>query len=230
MGQKVNPFAFRLGSYASHKATWVAIKKTDYATMLGEDIAVRKYLAKTLADAAISDVTIARVHKGLDVTLCSARPGVVLGRQGSRIEELKSHIKGLLKNHGADYSVKITLSEVKRPEIDATLVGQNIASQLERRVMFRRAMKRSVQSAMRFGATGIKVQVSGRLNGAEIARTEWVKEGSIPLHTLRSNIDYSESSALTTYGIIGIKVWINKPDVADSKNTSKSKPINSRGD
>ena len=221
MGQKVNPLAFRLGSYASHKSNWFAGKKADYAMQIQEDVKIRQYINKKLASAGISDIVIERKSKILEVTLFTARPGVVVGRQGNGIESLKSGIMSLFVNSHTDYELVLNINEIKKPDADAALVAENICQQLQRRVAYRRAVKRALQSAMRHQVKGIKIQVSGRLNGAEIARSEWSKEGSIPLHTLRMDIDYAECTALTTYGILGVKVWINKGESslgADASN------------
>ncbi|MCM2681429.1 30S ribosomal protein S3 [Echinimonas agarilytica] len=207
MGQKVHPNGIRLGIVKPWNSTWFA-NKADYADNLHSDYLVRKFLTEELKNASISRIEIERPAKSIRVTIHTARPGVVIGKKGEDVEKLRQKVAKL-----AGTPAQINISEVRKPELDAQLVGDSIASQLERRVMFRRAMKRAVQNAMRLGAKGIKVEVSGRLGGAEIARTEWYREGRVPLHTLRADIDYATSEALTTYGIIGIKVWIFKGEV-----------------
>ena len=202
MGQKVNPISMRLGINKTWDSRWYA-HKNEYAVLLKEDIKMRKKIFKDLKNAAISKVIIERPHKKCLVTIHSGRPGLIIGKKGVEIENLKNKLQ---KFTGSDVVVNIV--EVRKPEINATLVAENIAQQLERRVGFRRAMKRSVQSAMRIGAQGIRINCGGRLGGAEIARTEWYREGRVPLHTLRSDVDYGVASAYTTYGICGIKVWI----------------------
>jgi len=211
MGHKVNPTGIRLGISKDWTAKWYATSK-DYANYLNADIAVRKYINQSdkLKEAGISRIQIERPAKNARVTIFSARPGVVIGKKGEDIEKLKKEISDLM---GVPTHVNVT--EVRKPELDAVLVARSIADQLERRIMFRRAMKRSVQNAMRLGALGIKVNVAGRLNGAEIARTEWYREGRVPLHTLRADVDYGFAEALTTYGIIGVKVWIYKGEIFD---------------
>ena len=203
MGQKTNPIGLRLGVIKSWESTWFSEK--DYAKLLQEDINIREFLMKKLSSASISKVVIERPAKLAKVTIHTSRPGVIIGKKGSDIEKLKKEI-GKITNG----NVSINIVEIKKPELDSQLVADNIAQQLERRVAFRRAMKRAVQSAMRLGALGIRVNCSGRLGGAEIARTEWYREGRVPLHTLRADIDYGVSRANTTYGICGVKVWIFK--------------------
>src|SRR5690554_5126692 len=207
MGQKVHPNGIRLGITKPYNATWYADSK-DFADNLESDHQVREFLNKELKSASVSRIVIERPAKSVRVTIHTARPGVVIGKKGEDVEKLRQAISKL-----TGVPAQINISEVRKPELDAKLVGENIASQLERRVMFRRAMKRAVQNAMRLGAKGIKVEVSGRLGGAEIARTEWYREGRVPLHTLRADIDYNTSEALTTYGIIGVKVWIFKGEI-----------------
>ncbi|MBY5994278.1 30S ribosomal protein S3 [Ferrimonas balearica] len=207
MGQKVHPNGIRLGITKPWSSTWYAEKK-DYADNLFSDHEVREFLKKELKNASVSRITIERPAKSVRVTIHTARPGVVIGKKGEDVEKLRLKVAKL-----AGVPAQINISEVRKPELDAQLVGDSVASQLERRVMFRRAMKRAVQNAMRLGAKGIKIEVSGRLGGAEIARTEWYREGRVPLHTLRADIDYATSSAHTTYGVIGIKVWIFKGEV-----------------
>lgn len=207
MGQKVQPNGMRLGVIREHNAKWYAGKAT-YAANLTADIKVRDFLKKRLSNAAISKITIERPAETMNVTIHTARPGIVIGKKGEDIDRLRKRLSELTGK-----PVQIVVQEVRKPEMDATLVAENIAQQLEKRVMFRRAMRRSMQNATRLGAKGIKIQVSGRLNGAEIARTERYHEGRVPLHTLRADIDYGTAEALTTYGIIGIKVWIFKGEV-----------------
>ncbi|MBL1146235.1 MAG: 30S ribosomal protein S3 [Pseudomonadota bacterium] len=208
MGQKVNPIGLRLGINRSWDSRWYADK--DYAEKLVDDIKLREYLMGELKSAGISRVLIERAASNTKVTLFTARPGVIIGKKGADIEKLRRQIADRI---GGEVSLNIV--EVRKPEIDAKLVAEGIAQQLERRVSFRRAMKRGVQSALRMGAEGIRVNCGGRLGGAEIARTEWYREGRVPLHTLRADIDYGTAEALTTYGIIGIKVWIYKGDILE---------------
>lgn len=209
MGQKVNPIGLRLGVNRTWDSRWYA-GKANYANLLHEDIGIRKYLRERLAQAGVSKIVIERPAKKARVTIHTARPGVVIGKKGQDIENMR---KDLQKMTGNDVSLNIV--EIRKPEIDAQLVAENIAQQLERRVAFRRAMKRAVQSAMRLGAEGIRINCAGRLGGAEIARTEWYREGRVPLHTLRADIDYGEGRAKTTYGICGVKVWIYKGDIME---------------
>ena len=207
MGQKVNPIGMRLGIVKKHRSIWYADKSL-YADRLNVDLKVRAYLEKKLKNAAISSIDILRPAESANVIIYSARPGIVIGKKGEDIESLRKELSKVM-----GVSVHVSIEEVRKPELDATLVGQSIAGQLERRVMFRRAMKRAVQSAMKNGAKGIKVQVSGRLGGAEIARREWYREGRVPLHTLRADIDYASCQGITTYGILGVKVWIFKGEI-----------------
>ena len=221
MGQKTNPIGFRLGVIKSWESRWFSEK--DYAKLLQEDITIRKFLIKKLSSAGISKVVIERPAKLAKITIHTSRPGVIIGKKGSDIEKLKKNIGNITEG-----DVSINILEIKKPELDSQLVADNIAQQLERRVAFRRAMKRAVQSAMRLGALGIRVNCSGRLGGAEIARTEWYREGRVPLHTLRADIDYGVSRANTTYGICGVKVWIFKGEKFDKdvNDTQKDKPSN----
>ena len=209
MGHKVNPIGFRLGVSKDWNSKWFANKR-DFAGYLAADLKVRELLKKKLAQAGISKITIERPAKTARVTIHTARPGVVIGKKGEDIEKLRKEVTAVM---GVPAHINVT--EVRKPELDAQLVAESIARQLERRIMFRRAMKRSVQNAMRLGALGIKVNVGGRLNGAEIARSEWAREGRVPLHTLRADIDYGLAEAKTTYGIIGVKVWIYKGEIFD---------------
>ena len=207
MGQKIHPIGFRLAVQKNWSSRWYANTK-NFPAMLQSDIKVREFLNKKLAAAAVSKIIIERPAKNAKITIYSARPGVVIGKKGEDIESLRATLQGLM-----GVPVHLNIEEVRKPEIDATLIAQSIAQQLEKRVMFRRAMKRAMQNAMRLGAQGIKIMSSGRLNGIEIARTEWYREGRVPLHTLRADIDYGVAEALTTYGIIGIKVWVFKGEV-----------------
>jgi len=207
MGQKVHPTGIRLGIVKEHTSVWFADKK-HYAEYLLNDLEVRQYLRKRLADASVGRIEIARPAQTARVTIHTARPGIVIGKKGEDVDKLR---KELSKRMGVP--VHINIEEVRKPDLDATMVAQSVAQQLERRVMFRRAMKRAVQNAMRQGAKGIKIQVGGRLGGAEIARSEWYREGRVPLHTLRADIDYGTAEGSTTYGIIGVKVWIFKGEV-----------------
>ncbi|MEY2169756.1 MULTISPECIES: 30S ribosomal protein S3 [unclassified Rhodanobacter] len=209
MGHKVHPTGIRLGIAKDWNAKWYA-NKGDYAKYLVADIKVREMLKKKLAAAGISKIQIERPAKTARVTIHTARPGVVIGKKGEDIEKLRKEVSDLM-----GVPTHINVNEVRKPELDAQLVAESIAQQLERRIMFRRAMKRSVGNAMRLGALGIKINVSGRLNGAEIARSEWAREGRVPLHTLRADIDYGTAEAKTQYGIIGIKVWVYKGEIFD---------------
>jgi len=208
MGHKINPTGFRLAFNRSWGSRWFA-QGQNFATMLNEDLKVRDYLKKKLGHAMVSKVLIERPAKDARITIHSARPGVVIGKKGEDIEQLKTQLRKLL---GVN-AVHVNIEEIRKPEVDAQLVADSIAQQLEKRIMFRRAMKRALQNAVRLGAQGIKIMSAGRLNGAEIARTEWYREGRVPLHTLRADIDYGTSEAKTTYGVIGIKVWVYKGEV-----------------
>ncbi|MFO1307222.1 MAG: 30S ribosomal protein S3 [Burkholderiales bacterium] len=207
MGQKIHPTGFRLAVTRNWSSRWYANSKHFGAT-LGEDIRVREYLKRKLAHASVARITIERPAKNARITIHSARPGVVIGKKGEDIETLRADLRRMM---GGD--VGLNIEEIRKPEIDAQLVAESIAQQLEKRIMFRRAMKRAMQNAMRLGAQGIKVMSAGRLNGAEIARSEWYREGRVPLHTLRADIDYGFAEARTTYGKIGIKVWVFKGEV-----------------
>ncbi len=222
MGQKVHPTGIRLGIATDWTSKWYA-GSDQYADFLHEDLKVREYLKKSLAQAAVSRIAIARPAKSIVITIHTARPGIIIGKKGEDIEKLRQEVSRLLNIH--INNVKINIEEIRKPELDAQLVAESIAQQLERRVMFRRAMRRSVSNAMRLGAEGIKINISGRLNGAEIARNEWYREGRVPLHTLRADVDYGTAEALTTYGILGVKVWIYKGEVFDleAKNDSAQK-------
>ena len=217
MGQKVNPISMRLGINRTWDSTWYA-GKNEYSILLKEDLNMRKMIFKDLKNAAISRVVIERPLKKCLVTIHSGRPGLIIGKKGSEIESLRKKLQKLTPS-----DVVVNIVEVRKPEINATLVAENIAQQLERRVGFRKAMKRAVQSAMRLGAQGIRINCGGRLGGAEIARTEWYREGRVPLHTLRSDVDYGVASAHTTYGICGIKVWIYLGDIMEHNPFAKDK-------
>jgi small subunit ribosomal protein S3 len=231
MGHKVHPTGIRLGISKDWNSKWYANKR-DYAGYLAADLRVREMLREKLAQAGISKIQIERPAKTARITIHTARPGVVIGKKGEDIEKLRKDVSKLM-----GVPAHINVSEVRKPEIDAQLVAESIAQQLERRIMFRRAMKRSVGNAMRLGALGIKINVGGRLNGAEIARSEWYREGRVPLHTLRADIDYGFAQAKTQYGIIGIKVWIYKGEVfdlaaasAENKDEARDNAPSPRGD
>lgn len=222
MGQKVHPTGFRLGIATDWTSKWYA-DSGQFADFLDEDLKIREFLKKKLAQAAVSRIQISRPAKSIAVTIHTARPGIIIGKKGEDIERLRIEVAPQVSVHLNN--VKINIEEIRKPELDAQLVAEGIASQLERRVMFRRAMRRSVTNAMRIGAEGIKINVSGRLNGAEIARNEWYREGRVPLHTLRADVDYGFAEALTTYGILGVKVWIYKGEVFDLESKdSGAKP------
>ncbi len=220
MGQKVNPNIFRLGIINSWSSAWISNNK-DFSKILNNDYLVRCYLYKKLFRALVSKIIIERPAKSIKITIYTARPGIVIGKKGEDVEKLRSEIKLI-----TGVPSQINIFEIRRPELDAYLVSHNIAIQLEKRMMFRRVIKRVVSNSIRLGAKGIKVKVSGRLGGVEIARKEWYKEGRIPLHTLRANIDYGFSEAFTSYGVIGIKVWIFKGEILDKyylvKNLNRS--------
>ena len=208
MGQKVNPIGFRLGINRTWDSRWYAGK--EYGTLLHEDVKIREYIEKALAQAGVARIVIERPAKRARITIHTARPGVVIGKKGADIEKLR---QDLSKMTGGDVTLNIV--EIRKPEVDAKLVADNIAQQLTRRVAFRRAMKRAVQSAMRLGAEGIRIKCGGRLGGVEIARAEWYREGRVPLHTLRADIDYGTSTAQTTYGACGVKVWVFKGEIME---------------
>jgi small subunit ribosomal protein S3 len=220
MGQKVHPIGIRLGISKDWNSTWYA-EKGDFAEQLNSDLAVRAFLTKRLAQAAVSRITIERPAKSARITIHTARPGIVIGKKGEDIEKLRREVSALM-----GVPTHISVAEIRKPELDAQLVAEGIAQQLERRIMFRRAMKRAVGNAMRLGALGIKVSVSGRLNGADIARSEWYREGQVPLHTLRADVDYGLVEAQTTYGVLGVKVWIYKGEVFDLYATAADKGKN----
>ena len=219
MGQKVSPVALRLGINRTWDSRWYA-EKNQYPKLLMEDRKIRALVNSLKSTAAISKIVIERPHKKCNVTIYSARPGILIGKKGSDIELIKTKIQKITNTE-----VSINILEVKKPEIDATLVAESIAQQLERRVAFRRAMKRAVQTALRMGAGGIRINCGGRLGGAEIARTEWYREGRVPLHTLRANVDYGVATAQTTYGAIGIKVWIFKGEILEHDPMAQEKSI-----
>jgi small subunit ribosomal protein S3 len=212
MGQKVNPLGIRLGITREWTSKWYAGKKA-FPALVHNDFRVREFLKGKLTDASVSRVNIERAAKKVNITIQTARPGIVIGKKGEDIEKLRTQTAKLLSMNIGD--VRLNIAEIRKPELDAQLVAESIAQQIEKRVMFRRAMKRAVMSTMRSGALGVKVRMSGRLNGSEIARTEWYREGRIPLHTFRADIDYGLAEAKTTYGVIGIKVWIFKGEVFD---------------
>ncbi|MGB0204907.1 MAG: 30S ribosomal protein S3 [Neptuniibacter sp.] len=224
MGQKVHPTGIRLGIVKDHTSVWYA-DKSEYASKLQNDLQVREYLDKQLEKASVSRIEIERPAQNAKITIHTARPGIVIGKKGEDVEKLRNTVSEMM-----GVPVHINIEEIRKPELDARLVAQGVAGQLERRVMFRRAMKRAVQNAMRLGAKGIKIQLGGRLGGAEIARSEWYREGRVPLHTLRADIDYATYEAHTTYGVIGVKVWIFKGEILGGieqvraeKNTPKKK-------
>ena len=224
MGQKVNPIGLRVGINRTWDSRWFAGR--DYAKLLHQDIKLRDYLMKRLQQAGVAKVVIERAAKKARIAIHSARPGVVIGKKGADIEKLRSELSGMTGGE-----VALNIVEIRKPEIDAQLIADNIASQLERRVAFRRAMKRAVQSAMRLGAQGIRINCSGRLGGAEIARLEWYREGRVPLHTLRADIDFGTSTAKTTYGTCGVKVWVFKGEIlahdpmAQDKRAMEHQPV-----
>jgi small subunit ribosomal protein S3 len=217
MGHKVNPIGLRVGINRTWDSRWYANTR-EYGDLLHEDLKIRSYIKKECAQAGVSRVVIERPHKKCRVTIHTARPGVIIGKKGADIEKLRQKLSTL-----TDSELHLNIVEIRRPELDARLVAENIAQQLERRVSFRRAMKRSVQNTMRMGAQGIRINVAGRLGGAEIARTEWYREGRVPLHTLRADIDYAHVEAKTAYGIIGIKVWIFKGEVMEHDPTARDR-------
>ncbi|CAN5148577.1 30S ribosomal protein S3 [soil metagenome] len=217
MGQKINPIGFRLGVNRTWDSRWFA-QGADYARLLHQDIKIRKALKARLNQAGVSRIIIERPHKRCRVTIYAARPGVIIGKKGVDIEKLRKDLSDMTEGE-----VHLNIVEVRKPEVDAQLVAESIAQQLERRIAFRRAMKRSIQSAVRLGAKGIRINVSGRLGGAEIARMEWYREGRVPLHTLRADIDYGFTQAKTTYGIIGVKVWIFKGEVLEHDPMAQDK-------
>ena len=214
MGQKVNAIGLRLGVNKTWDSRWFGGK--DYSKKLHEDIKIRRFIKKRLSQAGISKIVIERPSKKCAVSIHSARPGLVIGKKGADIDKIKQEVQKLTSDE-----VSINIVEIRKPELDATLIAEGVAQQLERRVAFRRAMKRAVQSALRMGAEGIRINASGRLGGAEIARMEWYREGRVPLHTLRADVDYGIASALTTYGIIGVKVWVFKGEVRNDQENQR---------
>ena len=220
MGQKVNPIGLRLGINRTWDSRWYA-DGSEYAKLLHEDIKIRDSILKMRSQAGISKVVIERPHKKCRITVHTARPGILIGKKGSDIEKLRQKLSGM-----TDSEVQLNIVEVRKPEIDATLIAEGIAQQLERRVAFRRAMKRAVQSAMRLGALGIRINCAGRLGGAEIARMEWYREGRVPLHTLRADIDYGTALGRTAYGIIGIKVWVFKGEIMEHDPMAQERRAN----
>lgn len=220
MGQKVSPTGIRLGIASDWTSKWYASSK-NFPDLLETDLKVRQFLKKKLSNASVSRIQIERPARLARITIHTARPGVVIGKKGEDIEALRKEVARMM---GLDVKdLQVNIEEIRKPELDAQLVAESVAQQLERRIMFRRAMKRTVANAMRLGALGIKIQVSGRLNGAEIARSEWTREGRVPLHTLRANIDYGLAEAQTTYGVIGIKVWIFKGEVFGLERQGETK-------
>jgi len=217
MGQKINPVGFRLAVNKNWSSRWYANSK-NFAPMLAEDIKVRDFLKRKLAHASVGKVLIERPAKDARITIFSARPGVVIGKKGEEIEALKAELRRIM----GVQQVHVNIEEIRKPEIDAQLIADSIAQQLEKRIMFRRAMKRAMQNAMRLGAQGIKIMSAGRLNGIEIARTEWYREGRVPLHTLRADIDYGLGEAKTSYGVIGIKVWVYKGEMAPKGDSAST--------
>lgn len=222
MGQKINPTGFRLPVTRNWTSRWYAVGR-EFSRTLGEDLAVRSFLQKKLRNASVSRILIERPANNARITIFSARPGIVIGKQGADIEALKAEVQKMM-----GVPVHVNIEEVRRPELDAQLIADGITQQLEKRVMFRRAMKRAMQNAMRLGALGIKIMSSGRLNGADIARSEWYREGRVPLHTLRANIDYGFSEAHTTYGVVGVKVWVYKGDNFDAEALEAQAPREDR--
>ena len=218
MGQKVHPIGIRLGIIKDWSSKWYA--ENDYADLLQSDLKARKFLLKELAQASVSRIQIERPARNAKITIHAARPGVIIGKKGSGIEVLRKKMTEVM-----GVPVHIAIQEIRKPEIDAILIAQNVAQQLENRVMFRRAMKRAVQNAMKNGAKGIKIRVAGRLGGAEIARSEWYREGRVPLHTFRADIDYGTAEALTTYGIIGVKVWVFTKEIVAHTPATKDEAV-----
>lgn len=224
MGQKIHPIGFRLSVNKNWQSRWYA-NSNDFAKMLNEDIKVRDFLHEKLKNASVGRILIERPSKNARITIFSSRPGVVIGKKGEDIEVLRSELQ---KRVGVP--VHVNIEEIRKPELDAQLIADNIAQQLEKRIMFRRAMKRAMQNAMRLGAQGIKIMSSGRLNGIEIARTEWYREGRVPLHTIRADLDYGTAQAQTTYGIIGIKVWIFKGEILGKNDLNPALHGNTNSD
>jgi len=222
VGQKVHPYGFRLGINKPWKSNWYA--KRDYPELLQEDIKIRTYLKKSLSHAGISNLEIERSANRSRITIHTARPGIIIGKKGLEVDRLKEEIQQIIGGK----QVNLNIKEIRRAELDASLIAQNIALQLQKRISFRRAMKKSVMSSLRFGAKGIKIRCSGRLGGAEIARSEWYREGRVPLHTLRADIDYGTAEGLTTYGLIGIKVWVYKGEIFEVPEQAAEKEENAK--
>ena len=221
MGQKVHPYGFRLGINKTWASNWCA--RREFPDLLLEDIKLRQYIKKTLSHAGISSVEVERSANRVRVNIHTARPGIIIGKKGLEVDRLKEELQKMISGK----QVNLNIKEVRRAELDANLVAQNVALQLEKRVSFRRAMKKSVVSSLRFGAQGIKIRVSGRLGGAEIARSEWYREGRVPLHTLRADIDYGTARANTTFGVIGVKVWIYRGDILPGKGVEEEEVVES---
>jgi len=211
VGQKVHPYGFRLGINKPWKSNWYA--KREFPELLREDIKIRTYLRKNLAHAGVSTIEIERSVNRIRINIHTARPGIIIGKKGLEVDRLKEELQKMMNGK----QVNLNIKEIRRAELDAALIAQNIALQLEKRISFRRAMKKSVVSALRFGAKGIKIRCSGRLAGAQIARSEWYREGRVPLHTLRADIDYGTAEGLTTYGLIGVKVWVYKGEIFEAR-------------
>jgi small subunit ribosomal protein S3 len=220
MGQKVNPIGLRLGINRGWDSIWFA-KKNDYGKFLIEDYKIRNYIKKNVVNSGVSEIIIERTSKKCIVTIHTSRPGFVIGKKGSDVEKIKKNISTITKSE-----ISLNIKEIKKPELNSYLVAENIAQQLVKRIAYRKTMKRAIQSALRLGAKGIRVCLSGRLGGNEIARTEWLREGSVPLHTFRANVDYAEAEALTTYGIIGVKVWIYKGEILNTINKDNKEKRN----
>tara|TARA_Y100000590_G_scaffold467946_1_gene648705 strand:+ start:1404 stop:2093 length:690 start_codon:yes stop_codon:yes gene_type:complete len=219
MGQKANPISLRLGINRSWESVWFA-KKKDYSKFLIEDFNIRKYIKKNVVNSGVSQIIIERTSKKCIVSIHTSRPGFVIGKKGSDVDKIKKNLSKI-----SSTEVSLNIKEIKKPELNAYLVAENIAQQLVKRIAFRKTMKRAMQSALRLGAKGIRVCLAGRLAGNEIARTEWLREGSVPLHTFRADVDYAETEALTTYGLIGVKVWIYKGDILQKDNKIEKKEI-----
>ena len=220
MGQKVNPIGLRLGINRGWDSIWFA-KKNEYGKLLIEDYKIRDYIKKNVVNSGVSEIIIERTSKKCIVTIHTSRPGFVIGKKGSDVEKIKKNISTITKSE-----ISLNIKEIKKPELNAYLVAENIAQQLVKRIAYRKTMKRAIQSALRLGAKGIRVCLSGRLGGNEIARTEWLREGSVPLHTFRANVDYAEAEALTTYGIIGVKIWIYKGEILNTINKDNKEKRN----
>lgn len=214
MGQKVHPYGFRLGFNKTWKSRWFGGK--DYSETLHKDLALRESLKKKLSHAGVSEIEIERTANKMRINIHTSRPGIIIGRKGAEVDKLRDELQKMV-----DGDVYINIQEIQRPELDAQLISENVASQLARRIAFRRAMRKAMESAFRFGAKGVKIRVAGRLNGAEIARSEWYQDGQLPLHTLKADVDYGETVAATTYGTIGVKVWVYKGELAKAKSNRR---------